>query len=146
MDSDFSSLFAGTVLLFILISVGIAFYFKQKRNLFFRYMKKRKHQLIKNVEISFTNPTTVDATLTYKIADIIFLEDEIFIIPFNRPVLHLNNDPEIILPGTEKFKINSRSLSDDVLNIKVNDAIGSMTVLLNLKNKNIDLHCINKHL
>ncbi len=109
-------------------------------------MKKRKHQLIKNVEISFTNPTTVDATLTYKIADIIFLEDEIFIIPFNRPVLHLNNDPEIILPGTEKFKINSRSLSDDVLNIKVNDAIGSMTVLLNLKNKNIDLHCINKHL
>ncbi|MCS4305594.1 hypothetical protein [Chryseobacterium sp. BIGb0232] len=141
MDTDFSLLLAGAVLLFILISIGISLYLKQKRNLFFRYMKKRKHQLVKNVEISFENQTTIDVNLTYRGADIIFLEDEIFVIPFNRPILHLNSNPEIILPGTQKFKINSRSISNDLLEVKVNDDIGSMQILLNLKNKNIDSYC-----
>lgn len=109
-------------------------------------MRRRKHQLVKNVDISFANPTVVDPTLTYKTADIIFLENEIFILPFNRPILHLNKDPEIILPGTQKLKILSQSISGHLLEIKVNDAAGSMTVILNLNNKNIDLYSINKHL
>lgn len=146
MDTDLSYFFATAVLSFILISVGIALYLKQRQNLFFRYINKREHKLVKNVDISFANTTTVDVNLTYKTADIIFLEDEIFIIPFNRPVLHLNSDPEIILPGTQKHQIISQSISDNLLEIKVNDATGNMTVVLNLKNKNIDLHSINKHL
>ncbi|MDN3693051.1 hypothetical protein QWZ06_12535 [Chryseobacterium tructae] len=145
MDSDLSSFFAGAVLLFILISIGIALYLKQKRNHFFHYMKRRKHQLVKNVEISFANPTTIDPTLTYTTADIILLENEIFIIPFNRPILHLNSNPEIILPGTQRLTMNSQSISDDRLEVKVNDDMGSMTVILNLKNKNIDLHSVGKH-
>lgn len=146
MDQDFSSLFAGAVLLFILISMGIALYLKQKRNLFFSYMRRRKYQLVKNVEIRFENPSVVDPTLTYKTANIILLEDEVFIIPFNRPILHLNSNPEIILPGTQKLKILSRSVSDDLLELKVKDNMGSMTIVLNVKNKNVDLQSTTTHL
>lgn len=146
MDQDFSSLFAGTVLLFILISTGIALYFKQKRNLFFRYIKKRKHQLVKNVEISFADSTVVDPTLTYQTADIIFSENEIFVIPFNRSILHLNSNPEIILPGTQKFKTLSQSISNGLLEIKVSDDTGNMTVILNLKHKNSELTSVAKNL
>lgn len=75
-----------------------------------------------------------------------FLEDEIFVIPFNRPILHLNSNPEIILPGTQKHQILSQSISDNLMEIKVNDVTGSMTVILNLKNKNVELPSIDKNL
>ncbi|UHO40121.1 hypothetical protein H5J24_09020 [Chryseobacterium capnotolerans] len=146
MDTDLSYFFATAVLSFILISAGIALYLKQRQNLFFRYINKRKHTFIKNVDITFVNPTTVDVNLTYKTANIIFLENEIFIIPFNRPILHLNSNPEIILPGTQKHQILSKSISDNLMKIKVNDVTGSMTVILNLKNKNVELPSIDKNL
>ncbi|WP_160139894.1 hypothetical protein [Chryseobacterium sp. c4a] len=109
-------------------------------------MKKRKHQLIKNIAISFANLTSIDPTLTYRTADIIFLEDEIFIIPFIRPILHLNSNPEIILPGTQKLKILSRLQSDNLIEMNVSDNAGSLTIILDLKNKNIEIPSVNKHL
>lgn len=146
MDQNFSSLFAGAVLLFILINICIVFYLKYKRNLLFRAIRKRKYQLIKNVGISFVNQSDIDINLTYTTADIIFLEEEILVIPRNRPVLQLSSNPEILLPGTQKLTVTSRLVSGDQLELNVHDDMGSMTIILNVKNKNFDFHPIDKHL
>ncbi|WP_164465361.1 hypothetical protein [Chryseobacterium bernardetii] len=41
---------------------------------------------------------------------------------------------------------SSSLFSNDTLKIKVNDNIGSMTVILNLKNKNVEFNSVEKHL
>ncbi|MCT2409603.1 hypothetical protein NZD88_18780 [Chryseobacterium antibioticum] len=80
--------------------------------------------------------------LTYCKADIVFLEHEVFIIPFNKPILQVSSSPEIFPYVSLNFKTSYKKIHDNILEIKGDTGLGSFKITLNFKNKNFDLHSV----
>lgn len=118
----------------------IYFYLKYKTKLFFIYIKNREYILIKNVE------TEGSSKLGYKIssrkANIIFLDEEIFILSLNNSIIQLTKSNEVFPNVFYKYTYDSKLKVNDILEIKNTN----IKVRLNLKNKNLDLHSIDNHL
>ncbi len=93
MNTDVCFLIGGIILFFILINVLLYFYHKNRHALFFRDIKGRNYTSIKNIETNIKSYSKIGAKLTYYKAEIVFLDHEIFIIPFNKPILQLIHSP-----------------------------------------------------
>lgn len=142
MNTDISFFIGGTVLFAVLINVLLYFYHKYRRIIFFRYLDGRHYTIIENVETNIESYSKCGSKLTYLKAQILFLEDEIFIIHFNRPILQLSSSSEIFPSVSPRFKISFKEIHNDILKIKGDTSLGNFKISLNFKNKNFDLHSV----
>ncbi|WP_074233500.1 hypothetical protein [Epilithonimonas zeae] len=66
----------GGILIFCLLAnLIIYFYFKQKRKIFFDYIKNRKYILIEKAETNIETYSKISSKLVYRKSDILFLDD-----------------------------------------------------------------------
>ncbi|PWN67210.1 hypothetical protein [Chryseobacterium oncorhynchi] len=137
-------LIGGLILTFILINIIAHFYLKYKNKLFFTYIKDRKYILIKNVETEIEGYSKLGYKFTYRKANIIFLEGEIFILSFNNSIIQLTKSNESFPSVFYKYTYDSKLKVNDILEIKNTNL--NIKVRLNFKYKDVDLHSIDKHL
>jgi hypothetical protein len=133
----------GLLLFFIFANLIIYFYLQYKRESFFNSIKNREYTLIKKVETETEGYSQLGAKIRYTNSDIVFLDDEIFILTFNKAILQLTKSQEFFPGIYYKYSYESKLKVNDRLEIRNSD--GSIKVNLNFKNKNFDLeHYLNK--
>jgi len=142
MNTDVCFLIGGIILFFIFINVLLYFYHKNRHILFFKTIKGRNYTSIKNIETSIESYSKIGAKLTYYKAEIIFLNHEIFIIPFNKPILQLIHSPENFPYVSLRFNTSFKEIRNDILEIQGDTGLGNFKITLNFKNKNFDLHSV----
>lgn len=144
---DMSSLFVGAFILTILIYIGCITYVNHMRKAFFQHIKKRNYQLIKNVDIRFKDiPRRNTGGYAFNTADIIFLDQEIFILPHNKPIMHLSQSSEIFPGAQDKYKLSYFSIQQNILEIKATRNTFDVTFTLNFENKDFDLPSVDRNL
>lgn len=138
-------LIGGVILFWILINLIFYFYFKYTRKIFFNFIKYRKYSIVKNVETETESYQKIGAKITYRKCDIIFLEDEIFLLSFNKAIIQLSKSTDIFPGVMHKFTYYSKRKVKDRLEIANFDK--SFKANLNFKNKDFDLEeYLNKSL
>ncbi|KFF25938.1 hypothetical protein [Chryseobacterium vrystaatense] len=142
MDIDIFFFIGGIILCFIVINLLLYFYHKNRDAVFFRHIKNRHYTLIEKVETNIESYSKISAKLTYFKADIVFLDQEIFIIPFNKPILQLSKSNEKFPSIFERFEVSFRKVHHNFLEITGNTSLGHFKITLNFKNKNFDLHSV----
>lgn len=126
----------GFLLLWIATNTAIYFYLKYKRKLFFEYIKDKKYTLVPNIETEIEGYSKFGSKISYRKADIIFLEENIFLCSFNKPIIQLTKNQDFFPNIHYKYTYNSKTRLEDRLEIKNTD--GSLKIYLNFKNKNFD--------
>lgn len=136
--------FTGSLpLLFISVHLTLYFYLKYKCKSFFNSIRNRQYMLIKRVETEVEGYSRLGSKIRYSNSDIVFLDNEIFILTFNKAVLQLTKSKEFFPDIFYKYSYDSKIKVNDRLEIRNSD--GSMKVSLNFKNKNFDLqHYLNE--
>jgi len=142
MNADVYFFIGGIILFFVLINLLLYFYHKNRHILFFKHIKNRNYIVIKNIETNIESYSKICTKLTYFKTDIVFLEHEIFIIPFNKSILQLSRSSEIFPYVSPHFQTSSKNIHHDILEIKGDTGLGSFKITLNFKNKNFDLHSV----
>ncbi|WP_294317897.1 hypothetical protein [uncultured Chryseobacterium sp.] len=135
----------GFILIFIFGNIFIYFLNKDKHRRFFNFIRDRKYDVIKNVEAEIKGYSKLGAKISYRKGNIVFLEDEIFIISLNKPIIQLTKDQENF-PGVFcKFCYDFKAKVKQRLEIK--NSNGSIKVNLNFKNTGFDLeNYLKKHI
>ena len=142
MNTDVSFFIGGIILAFVLINLLLYFYHRHRRAIFFKYIHDRDYTLVENIETNIESYSKMSSKLTYFKAKVVFLDDEIFIIHFNGPILQLSSSPEIFPSVSPRFITSLKEIHNDILKITGDTAIGNFKISLNFKNKNIDLHSV----
>ena len=140
MNYNLYFLIGGFVLLWILINLIIYLFNRHKHNIFLNYIHERKYTIVKDVETETEGYSKFGSKITYRKSDIIFLDEEIFILRLNKPIIQLSKSDEIFPSIFYKFKYNSKVKINDRLQIKNSDE--SLKVNLNFKNKDFDVSSI----
>ena len=140
MNYNLYFLIGGFVLLWILINLIIYLFNRHKHNIFLNYIHERKYTIVKDVETETEGYSKFGSKITYRKSDIIFLDEEIFILRLNKPIIQLSKSDEISPSIFYKFKYNSKVKINDRLQIKNSDE--SLKVNLNFKNKDFDVSSI----
>lgn len=147
MNNDFCILIIGFITAFVSVNTIIYFYLKYKRKIFFNYIKSRNYALVEKVETTIEAYSKISTKLQYRKSDIVFLDKEIFILTYNRPIIHIGTTPEIFPSVFQSFTNYSKVNINDRLEIKGNFTQGfiegNYKISLNFKGKNFDLE---KHL
>ncbi len=135
----------GFILIFIFANAFVYFLNKSNQNRFFNFIKDRKYDIIRNVETEIEAYSKSGAKISYRKGNIVFLEDEIFIISFNKPIIQLTKGQENF-PGVFcKFYYDFKAKVKQRLEIK--NSNGSIKVNLNFKNTGFDLeNHLKKHI
>ncbi len=127
----------GFILVFIFGNIFIYFLNKNKNRRFFNFIRYRKYDVIKNVEAEIEGYSKLGTKISYREGTIIFLDDEIFIIPFNKSIIQLTKSQENFPGVFFKYSYNLKQKVKERLEIK--NSNGSIKVYLNLKNTGFDL-------
>ncbi len=127
----------GFILVFIFGNIFIYFLNKNKNRRFFNFIRYRKYDVIKNVEAEIEGYSKLGTKISYRKGTIIFLDDEIFIIPFNKSIIQLTKSQENFPGVFFKYSYNLKQKVKERLEIK--NSNGSIKVYLNLKNTGFDL-------
>ncbi|SIS68581.1 hypothetical protein SAMN05421786_101995 [Chryseobacterium ureilyticum] len=144
---DLSSLFVGAFILTILIYIGCITYVNHMRTSFFKYIKKRNYQLVKNISIRFKDiPRRNTSGYAFSTADIIFLNKEIFLLPHNKPIMHISQSSEIVPGAQDKYKLSYFSIQQNILEIKATRNTFNITFTLNFENKDFALLSVDRNL
>lgn len=135
-------LIGGFILFLIIINFGIFFYFKYQRKAFFTHIKSRNYSLIEDVEIYIESYSKLSTKLSNRKSDVIFLDEEIFVLTFSKPILRIGNGSEVFPAIGQRFSPSSRTIHNNMLEITGNTCVGNFKIQFNFKNKNFDLHSI----
>lgn len=133
----------GILLICLLINLIIYLYLKYKRKIFFDYIKNRKYTLIEKTETNIESYSKISSKLVYRKSDILFLDDEIFILTFNKPILQISKSSENFPSIFQKFVYETKLKDNDFLKIEgkfYTPIEGNFKISINLKNKNIDIN------
>ncbi|WP_294230520.1 hypothetical protein, partial [uncultured Chryseobacterium sp.] len=79
----------GFILIFIFGNIFIYFLNKNKHKRFFNFIRDRKYDIIRDVETEIEAYSKLGAKISYRKDDVIFLDDEIFIISSNHSIIQL---------------------------------------------------------
>lgn len=140
--------FGITILLAFLVPY---FYFKRQRKLFFRYVRDKKYAIVKNVETDIEIYSKIEYKFFYKLSDIIFFEDEIFIITRSKfiidgRILQIGKNLDTYPGVFRKFTYDSKLRIDKKLEIKGKfDQViirPNFKIVLYFKNKDFDINSI----
>lgn len=140
--------FGGAILLSFLVPY---MYFKRQRKLFFSHIKNKKHSIIKNIETDIETYSRIEYKFFYKLSDIVFLEDEIFIIVHNKfiidgRVIQIGKNSDIYPGVSQKFTYYSKLKVDENLEIKGKfDQIivkPNFKIVLYFKNRDFDINSV----
>lgn len=138
--------FGITILLAFLVPY---FYFKRQRKLFFRYIQDKKYTIVKNVETDIETYSKIEYKFFYKLSDIVFLEDEIFIITRSKfiidgRILQIGKNSDIYPGVFRKFNYHSKIKIDEKLEIKGKfDQViikPNFKIVLYFRNKTFDIN------
>ncbi|SHL65501.1 hypothetical protein SAMN05444407_105186 [Chryseobacterium contaminans] len=132
------------VLLLILINLIVYFYYKNQQNTFFNYIKNRDFTQIKNIETSIDTYSKISSKFIYRKSNVIFLEERIFLITPNKPIIEISNCIKKFPAVYYHFNYSSKTLKNNTLEIKGNTSLGKVNIFLNFNN--FDLHSINEYL
>lgn len=125
------------ILIFIFVNILIYFLNKNKHKRFFNFIRDRKYDIIRDVETEIEAYSKLGAKISYRIGDVVFLDDEIFIISFNKSIIQLTKSQENFPGVFFKYSYNLKQKVKERLEIK--NSNGSIKVYLNLKNTGFDL-------
>ncbi len=141
--NDLYFFIGGIVLLLIAVKTAAYFYIQYKWKVFFSYIKDRKYILFKNVETEIEGYSKLGSKITYRKADIVFLENDIFILAYYKPILQIGNENNIFPSVFQRWDYESKTKINDRLEIKgkltQSFLNGNYKVYLNFKGKNFDL-------
>ena len=125
MIEDYFIPIGGFTAFLIFLFVIIPYYYKRQQKIFLRSIQDRNYTIVKNVETDIETYSKLQYRFVYKVADIVFLEDEIFILIPNKLIL-----PGAILqvgkthktyPGVlRKFTYTSKLKVDEQIEMKGN--------------------------
>ena len=108
------------------------------------HIKDRNFIQIDNIETHIDSYSNIGTKLTYTQSDVIFLDDNIFLLTFNKQrIIEISNGTEMFPFVHEHFGYSSKTYRDNILEIKGRTSLGEINITLNFINKNLD---VNKHL
>ncbi|MDR6157499.1 hypothetical protein QF023_001015 [Chryseobacterium sp. SLBN-27] len=138
VEMNESQLFiGGFILTFIFGNIFVYFLNKNKQKRFFDFIRDREYTLVRNVETEIEGYSKLGAKISYRKGDIVFLDDEIFILTFNKPIIQLTKSYDDFLGVFYKYSYDAKQKVKERLEIM--NSNGSIKVNLNLKNKDFDL-------
>ena len=127
----------GIILIFIFGNIFVYFLNKNKQKRFFDFIRDREYTLVRNVEAEIEGYSKLGTKISYRKADIVFLDDEIFILTINKPIIQLTKSYEDFPEVFYKYSYDAKQKVKERLEIM--NSNGSIKVNLNLKNKDFDL-------
>ncbi|WP_294238576.1 hypothetical protein [uncultured Chryseobacterium sp.] len=127
----------GFILIFIFGNIFIYFLNKNKHKRFFNFIRDRKYDIIRDVETEIEAYSKLGAKISYRKGDVVFLDDEIFIISFNKSIIQLTKSQENFRGVFYKYSYDLKQKVKERLEIK--NSNGSIKVNLNFKNTGFDL-------
>ncbi len=135
--NDLQLFIGGIILIFIFINILIYFLNKNREKRFFNFIQGKKYTVVKSVETEIESYSNLGSKISYRKADIIFLNDEIFILTLNRPIIQLTKS-YADFPGVfYKFSYDLKQKVKERLEIKNSE--GSIKINLNFKNKDFNI-------
>ncbi|MCS3528884.1 hypothetical protein [Chryseobacterium sp. JUb7] len=141
--NDFYILIIGFVTVFISVNAVLYFYLRNQHKKFFNYIKNRNYILIDKVETDIERYSKINTKLLYRKSNIVFLDDEIFILTHNKSTIQIGKSQEIFPGVFKRFTYQSKRKVNYRLEIKgtFNEVFieGDYKIYLNLKDKNFDL-------
>jgi len=146
MNTELYFVIGGIILTVILLNVIIYFYLKYTRKIFFDYIKNRNYILIEKAEINIESYSKLSSKIVYRKSDIILLDDEVFILTFNKPLVQISKGSEYFPSIFQKFVYDVKLKDNDFLKfegkLNIFDSNGNFKISINLRNKNIDINSI----
>lgn len=139
------------LLLLVLILVILYFYFKRQQKRFFNYIQDKDYKIVKNVETDIENYSKMEYKFVHKMADIIFLEDEIFILIHHKlilggEILQVGKKTETFPGILRKLIYTSKSKVQERLELKGYFNRGILNydfkIALYFKNKDFDINSV----
>lgn len=138
--NDFFILIPGFIILFMTLHTAIYFCIKRKRRKFFSYIQKRRYVLIEKVDTDIEKSSRINYKFMYRKSDIVFLDDEIFILAWNKQTIQIRTSLEIFPGVSQILSYSSKVKMNDRLEIKGNlhqgFIQGDYKIVLNFKGKN----------
>lgn len=127
----------GFILIFIFGNIFVYFLNKNKQKRFYDFIRDREHTLVRNVETEIEGYSKLGAKISYTKGDIVFLNEEIFILTINKPIIQLTKSYEDFPGVFYKYSYDTKQKVKERLEIR--NSSGSIKVNLNLKNKDFAL-------
>lgn len=144
--NDFVILISVFIILFITLHTAIYFYIKRERRKFFSYIQNRRYILIEKVDTDIETSSKINYKFMYRKSDIVFLDQEIFILAWNKQTIQIRTSLEIFPGVSQSLSYSSKVKMNDRLEIKGNlhqgFIQGDYKIVLNFKGKNFDLNSI----
>ncbi|MFZ4928677.1 hypothetical protein [Chryseobacterium sp. Mn2064] len=133
-------------------NLGIHLYYKRKHKDFIESLKGKKYTLFKKLNMEMESIGKVGFKYQFNTADVVFLDDSIFILlsvrPFGmaQPILQISNNSDIFPSISRKFSYDSKNNENGKLKIKGRFGQGmtggTYTIWINFKSTGFDLNSI----
>lgn len=140
------------IFLFIFGNLGIHYYYKNKHKELIKSLKGKNYKLISKVSMTMESSGKIAFSHQRNKADVIFLDDEIFLLLFNKPfpqaqpILQISNSDKSFSNISKKISFNSKFNVRGKLRIKGNFSqritAGNYTIFLDFKGKDLDINSI----
>ncbi|GAB0156982.1 hypothetical protein CHRYSEOSP005_22500 [Chryseobacterium sp. Alg-005] len=142
----------GMLCFFVFGNLGIHLYFKKKHQQFLESLKGKEFIWIKSINMEMESSGKLGYRYLFNKADVVILDDEIFLLIFNKPIrqaqpiLQISNTHNIFPYVSKKIAFDSKFIEKGKLKIKGSFGAGltsgKYTVFLNFNNKDFDLNSI----
>ncbi len=140
------------IFFFVFGNLGIHYYYKNKHKDFIQSLKGRGYKIIRKVDMNMESSAKFGFSYQLNKADVIFLEDEIFLLLFNKPflqaqpILQISNSDGSFSNISKKISFNSKFNMRGKLRIKGSFGqgitSGNYTIFLDFKGKDFDINSI----
>jgi len=145
-------IFGGMIFLFIFGNLGIHYYYENKHKELIKSLNGKNYKLISKVNMTMESSAKIAFSYQHNKADVIFLDDEIFLLLFNKPfpqaqpILQISNSDKSFSNISKKISFNSKFNVRGKLRIKGNFGqgitSGNYIIFLDFKGKDFDINLI----
>lgn len=140
------------IFLFIFCNLVIHYYYKNKHQELIKSLKGKNYKLISKVNMTMNSSAKIAFSDQRNKADVIFFDDEIFILMFSKvlpqaqPILQISNSDKSFSNISKKISFTSKFNVRGKLRIKGNFGqgitSGNYTIFLDFKGKDFDINSI----
>ena len=144
--------FGGMIFLFIFGNLAIHYYYKNKHKDLIKSLKGKNYKVICKVNMTMDSSAKVGFSYQRNNADVVFFDDEIFLllcnkpIPQAQPILQISNSDKFFSNISKKISFNSKLNVHGKLRIKGNFGQGiikgNYTIFLDFNGKDFDINSL----
>lgn len=145
-------IFGGMISFVVFGNLGIHYYYKNKHKNLIQSLKGRDYQIIYKVNMNMESSAKFGFSYQLNKADVIILDDEIFLLIYNKPflqaqpILQISNSEKSFSNISKKISFLSKFNVRGKLRIKGNFdqgiTLGNYTIFLDFNGKDFDINSI----